>query len=124
MVHAAAGDVPVGHGVLLQGALLGAQTAGVGFGGAHHRRAPDDTYHQQGKGGKNDANDASAICEAASRPTMRYVAVKTVDQQSVLSVHFTNLTPRMCIASLMVPTNPFSRQFKAVELLFLTAGPR
>ena len=81
-------------------------------------------YHQQGRGGKNDANDASAICEAASRPTMRYVAVKTVDQQSMLSVHFTNLTPRMCIASLMVPTNPFSRQFKAVELLFLTAGPR
>ena len=30
------------------------------------------------KGGKNDANDAQAICEAASRPTMRYVEVKTV----------------------------------------------
>ena len=44
-------------------------------------------YRQQGKGGKNDANDAAAICEAASRPSMRFVAVKTVDQQSMLSVH-------------------------------------
>ena len=31
---------------------------------------------------KNDAADAAAICEAASRPTMRFVAVKTRDQQS------------------------------------------
>ena len=30
------------------------------------------------KGGKNDANDAQAICEAASRPTIRYVEVNTV----------------------------------------------
>jgi transposase len=44
-------------------------------------------YRQQGKGGKNDANDAAAICEAASRPNMRFVAVKTIDQQSMLSVH-------------------------------------
>ena len=39
------------------------------------------------KGGKNDANDAQAICEAASRPTMRYVEVKTVEQQASQSVH-------------------------------------
>lgn len=39
------------------------------------------------KGGKNDANDAEAICEAASRPTMRYVAVKTAEQQASQSVH-------------------------------------
>ena len=31
---------------------------------------------------KNDAADAEAICEAASRPTMRFVAVKTEEQQS------------------------------------------
>ena len=31
---------------------------------------------------KNDAADAAAICEAASRPTMRFVAVKSRDQQS------------------------------------------
>ncbi len=36
------------------------------------------------KRGKNDAADAEALCEAMSRPTMRFVAVKTVDQQAVL----------------------------------------
>ncbi len=44
-------------------------------------------YRQQGKTGKNDANDAAAVCEAASRPCMHFVAVKTVDQQGVLSIH-------------------------------------
>jgi len=39
------------------------------------------------QGGKNDANDAAAICEAVSRPTMRFVAVKSVEQQAVLAVH-------------------------------------
>lgn len=39
------------------------------------------------KSGKNDANDAEAICEAASRPTMRYVTVKNAEQQASQSVH-------------------------------------
>jgi len=39
------------------------------------------------RGGKNDGNDAEAICEAVSRPSMRFVPVKSVEQQSVLSVH-------------------------------------
>jgi transposase len=39
------------------------------------------------KAHKNDAVDAEAICEAASRPGMRFVTVKTVDQQVMLSVH-------------------------------------
>jgi len=39
------------------------------------------------KSGKNDANDAEAICEAASRPHMRFVAVKTVEQQAQQAVH-------------------------------------
>lgn len=39
------------------------------------------------KRGKTDAADAEAICEAVSRPSMREVAVKTVDQQSVLMLH-------------------------------------
>ena len=39
------------------------------------------------KSGKNDANDAEAICEAASRPTMRYVTVKSAEQQASQSVH-------------------------------------
>ena len=39
------------------------------------------------KSGKNDLNDAEAICEAVSRPHMRFVAVKTEAQQSALMVH-------------------------------------
>jgi transposase len=36
---------------------------------------------------KNDARDAAAICEAAGRPQMKYVAVKSVDQQALLALH-------------------------------------
>ena len=39
------------------------------------------------KRGKTDAADAEAICEAVSRPTMRFVAVKSPDQQAVLALH-------------------------------------
>lgn len=39
------------------------------------------------KRGKSDAIDAETICEAVTRPTMRFVAIKTVEQQSLLSVH-------------------------------------
>ncbi len=39
------------------------------------------------KGGKNDGNDAEAICEAAGRPSMRFVPVKSAEQQAVLTVH-------------------------------------
>ena len=44
-------------------------------------------YRNQGATGKNDANDAAAICEAASRPTMRFIPVKSIEQQSMLCVH-------------------------------------
>jgi transposase len=44
-------------------------------------------YRMQGKRGKNDANDAAAICECASRPHMRFVPVKSLEQQAILSVH-------------------------------------
>ena len=39
------------------------------------------------KRGKNDAADAEAICEAVTRPTMRFVAVKSPEQQSVMMLH-------------------------------------
>jgi len=41
------------------------------------------------KSQKNDAADAEAICEAVQRPTMRFVPVKSVDQQAVLLLHRT-----------------------------------
>jgi transposase len=41
------------------------------------------------KRGKTDAADAEAICEAVTRPSMRFVSVKTADQQAVLMLHKT-----------------------------------
>ena len=39
------------------------------------------------KGSKHDRNDAAAICEAVTRPAMRFVAVKSVAQQDLLALH-------------------------------------
>ena len=39
------------------------------------------------KSNKNDANDAEAICEAMSRPNMRFVAIKSVAQQDIQATH-------------------------------------
>lgn len=44
-------------------------------------------YRMEGKGGKNDANDAAAICEAGSRPKMRFVPLKSSAQQGMLCIH-------------------------------------
>lgn len=41
------------------------------------------------KRGKTDANDAEAICEAVTRPTMRFVAMKSREQQGSLALHRT-----------------------------------
>ena len=75
-------------GTQLQRPPLGPQTGGLGGLDARiipaHLVAP---YRLQGKGGKNDANDAAAICEAASRPQMHFVPIKSVEQQSMLCVH-------------------------------------
>ena len=39
------------------------------------------------KSDKNDGNDAEAVCEAVSRPSMRFVPVKSVEQQALLAMH-------------------------------------
>ena len=44
-------------------------------------------YRLSGKRGKNDAADAAAICEAVQRPNMRFVPVKSAEQQGRLMVH-------------------------------------
>ena len=41
------------------------------------------------KRGKTDAGDAEAICEAVTRPTMRFVPIKSVEQQAALALHRT-----------------------------------
>ena len=49
------------------------------------------------KRGKNDAADAEALCEAMSRPTMRFVPVKTAEQQATLMlVHRFRGTGQLC----------------------------
>ncbi len=51
------------------------------------RRMPPAYVKPYVKRGKNDAADAEAICEAVMRPTMRFVAVKTPEQQGLLLLH-------------------------------------
>src|SRR6516225_12239140 len=43
------------------------------------------------KRSKNDANDAAAICEAVTRPSMRFVPIKTQEQQTGLMLHRTTI---------------------------------
>ena len=69
-------------------------------GGAHHwgagccaelghevRLMPPAYVKPYVKRNKTDGRDAEAICEAMQRPTMRFVAVKSAEQQAVLAVH-------------------------------------
>jgi len=46
-------------------------------------------YRMSGKRGKNDAADAAAICEAVTRPSMRFVPIKEEHQQNILCLHRT-----------------------------------
>jgi len=39
------------------------------------------------KANKTDSADTEAICEAVTRPNMRFVAIKNVEQQAILSLH-------------------------------------
>jgi transposase len=61
----------------------------IGYGHTVHLMAPKfvTPYRLSGKRGKNDAADAAAICEAVTRPSMRFVPVKSVSQQGELMIH-------------------------------------
>ena len=58
---------------------------------ARPQRAPKfvTPYRMSGKRGKNDAADAAAICEAVTRPQMRFVPIKEEHQQIILCLHRT-----------------------------------
>ena len=68
-------------------------------GGAHHwarelkargyevKLIPPQFVKPYMKGQKDDAADAAAICEAMSRPEMRFVPVKTIEQQDIQAIH-------------------------------------
>jgi len=85
--------------VLLETAEPGCEIGMEWCGGAHHwarqlqahgfkvRMIAPQFVKPYVKSNKNDANDAEAICEAMSRPHMRFVAVKTVEQQDIQAVH-------------------------------------
>lgn len=51
------------------------------------RLMPADYVKAYVKRGENDAKDAAAICEAVARPRMRFVAIKTKEQQAALMLH-------------------------------------
>jgi transposase len=83
-------------------ARLPACTVGIeACGGAHHwarllgryghavKLMPAAYVKPYVKRNKTDGRDAEAICEAAGRPSMRFVPVKSVEQQAVLAVHST-----------------------------------
>src|SRR5665213_800431 len=56
----------------------------------HDARLMPPTYVKANvKRGKNDANDAAAICEAVTRPSMRFVPIKSKEQQTALMLHRT-----------------------------------
>jgi transposase len=61
----------------------------AGFGHTVRLMAPKFVapYRMSGRRGKNDAADAAAICEAVQRPNMRFVPVKSLEQQGRLTVH-------------------------------------
>src|SRR4051794_8713763 len=81
--------------------LLAVKVSIEACGGAHHwareiaalghdvKLLPPNYVKAYLKRGKTDAADAEAICEAVTRPGMRFVPVKTVAQQSVLMLHRT-----------------------------------
>src|SRR6266481_425845 len=83
-------------------AQLPACTVGIeACGSAHHwarvigryghqvRLMPPAYVKPYVKRNKNDGRDAEAICEAVGRPTMRFVPVKSVEQQATMAVHTT-----------------------------------
>jgi len=57
--------------------------------GHHVRLMPPAYVKPYVKRGKTDASDAEAICEAVTRPTMRFVAIKSPEQQAMLALHRT-----------------------------------
>jgi transposase len=60
------------------------RASGVGAYGAIDASAYVKPYVKRQK---NDATDAEAICEAVTRPNLRFVPTKTVEQQSCLMLH-------------------------------------
>ena len=79
----------------LPGCLVGIEACGTGHHWAreisklgHTVRLMPPSY-VKGKRSKSDAADAAAVCEAVTRPSMRFVPIKSTDQQALLMLHRT-----------------------------------
>jgi len=67
------------------------------------------------KRSKNDAADAAAICEAVTRPSMRFVPIKSADQQALLMLHRTRdllIRQRTQLINALEPTLPSSASLR------------
>jgi transposase len=81
----------------LSGCLVGMEACGTGHHWAREisklghtvRLMPPSYVKGYVKRSKNDAADAAAICEAVTRPSMRFVPIKSIDQQGLLMLHRT-----------------------------------
>ena len=81
----------------LPGCLVGMEACGTGHHWAREisklghtvRLMPPSYVKGYVKRSKNDAADAAAICEAVARPSMRFVPIKSTDQQALLMLHRT-----------------------------------
>jgi transposase len=97
--------------------------------GAHHwarqlrsagfevRLIPPQFVKPYVKSNKNDANDAEAICEALTRPNMRFVAVKTVEQQDIQAAHRIR-------SELMVQRNAKANQIRGLVAEYGLVAPK
>jgi hypothetical protein len=71
------------------------------------------------KRSKNDANDAAAICEAVTRPSMRFVTTKSEQQQSGAVLTTSGATTRHAATT----ANPARRRKEGVGTSFSRRGP-
>jgi len=77
--------------------LVGREACGTSHHWARADLMPPAYVKPYVKRGKTDAADAEAVCEAVIRPTMRFVPVKSPEQQAALSMHWTrDLLVKQC----------------------------
>lgn len=112
-----------------QNAEPGAEIGMEACGGAHHwarvlqgkgyrvRLIAPQFVKPYVKSNKTDANDAQAVCEAMSRPSMRFVTVKTIEQQDIQAVHRVR-------ASLISERGAQAHQLRGLAYVYGLVAPR
>ena len=88
---------------------------------------PVTPYRVTGKRGKNDAADAAAICEAMQRPNMRFVPIKSEDQQARLMVHRARqgfVIERTACINRIRPAEHVHQRIRRRRFVFNVAGRR